>query len=57
MVIHGHTDGQLLGTGFLVVHPEASLEVLFHDVVIVAFGNHCLKKKGWIRSIHALVSQ
>lgn len=41
MVIHGHTDGQLLGTGFLVVHAEASLEMLFHNVVVVAFGNHC----------------
>lgn len=50
MVIYGHTDGELLGAGILVVHPEASLEMLFHDVVIVAFGNHCWKT-GWIWSI------
>lgn len=58
VVIHRHTDGQLLGAGFLVVHAEAPLEMLFHDVVVVAFGNHCWKK-GWIGSIcqHALVSQ
>lgn len=42
--VHGHTDGQLLGAGLLVVHPEASLEVLFHDVVVVAFGGYCWEK-------------
>lgn len=58
VVVHRHADGQLLGASFLVVHAEASLEMLFHDVVVVAFGNHCCEKR-WIRSIrqHALVSQ
>lgn len=47
VVVHRHADGQLLGAGFLVVHAEASLEMLLHDVVVAAFGNHCwiIKKK------------
>lgn len=45
VVVHRHTDGQLLGMGFLVVHAEASLEMLFHHVVVAALGSYCRGKK------------
>lgn len=40
VVVDGHTDGELLGAGLLVVHAEAPLEMLLNHVVVVAFGNH-----------------
>lgn len=40
VVVHRHTDGELLGAGPLVVHAQAALEVLVHHVLVVAFGNH-----------------
>lgn len=59
VVVHRHADGQLLGAGFLVVHAEASLEVLLHDVVVVAFGDRCLEEKDGSDQYgdNALVSQ
>lgn len=50
MVINGHTDGKLLRTSFLVVYPQAPLEMLLHHMVIVAFGNHCKRRDGWDQS-------
>lgn len=47
VVVDGHADGELLGAGFLVVHTEASLEMLLNHVIIVAFGNHWERKDDW----------
>lgn len=45
VVIHRHADGQLPGAGFLVVHPQASLEMLFHHVLVVALGSYCWEER------------
>lgn len=44
VVIHRHTDGQLLGTSSLVIHSETSLEMLLNDMIVIAFRNHCERK-------------
>lgn len=40
VVIHRHADGKLLGAGVLVINSKASLEMLVHNMFVVAFGNH-----------------
>lgn len=47
VVIDRDADRELLGAGFLVVHSEASLEVLLNHVVIVTFRNCCKRRHGW----------
>lgn len=39
VVVNRDADGEL-GASLLVVQTQASLEVLLHHMVIVAFGNH-----------------
>lgn len=39
VVIHRHADGELLGAGLLIVRPQAPLEVLFQDAIVVGFRN------------------
>lgn len=40
VIIHGHADGKLLGASVLVINSKASLEMLLHTMIVVAFGNH-----------------
>lgn len=44
VVVDRHADGELLGASFLIVHAEASLEVLLYHVIIVAFRSHWERK-------------
>lgn len=46
VVVNRDTDGEL-GAGLLVVQPQASLEVLLHHMVIVAFGIHWKTSSKW----------
>lgn len=55
VVINRDTDGEL-GASLLVVQPQASLEVLLHHMVIVAFGNHWKTSSKWPQP-HSSVSQ
>lgn len=40
VVVHRHADGELLGVSFLIIHPEAPLEMLLNHVLVVALRNH-----------------
>lgn len=45
VVVHRHTDGELLRVSLLVVGSQAPLEVFLH-VVVAALGNHWEREEG-----------